>query len=456
MSRRATTWKTIGAATLALALALPSASEAQPVQAGVSSAVSGSVDRASPAIPRPKAPLAVGDDILMRDEIASGVQSVAQLLLRDESTFTIGPESEVLIDEFVYDPGSGTGRLAASALKGVFRFVSGRIGATIPQNISIKTPNAVIGVRGTMLLVDVVRDAVGAVTEELVVLTGPGARNNARQKPGLIKVSAAGVTVPISRTGWGTYVRPGQPPTDPAPIPLDVIARLNGRLSPKAIERATAADAEARSAVSEAGISDISGQDLALATARADVTLEVAAGQDLLTDQIAGSELNDPAQTPLSDALFSITTIDQLLALPPGTATYSVASQPLFDSAVVDSFINDQLSSSSGSSIGSYDFGATVNLGTRSYTVAFTSITVPSLGLFGGSLIDSDSFADDVGLALTFLDSDSFGNAACMSVGCFGAAALLTVNGDSTAQAIHVLSVGFDDEVLGGGITSRK
>lgn len=455
----------VAAAVLAFTLSAPRPGEAQPVQAGVSSAVSGNVERASPAAQRPKAPLAIGDNIFMRDQIGVSARSLAQLLLLDETAFTIGPNSEVVIDEFVYDPATGRGRLAASALKGTFRFVSGKIGALSPENISIRTPSAVIGVRGTMLIVDILRDAQGAVIEELMVLTGPGARNNAKQRPGRIEVTANGVTVPVSRTGWGTFVRPGQAPTPAAPVPLDTIMRLSGLLTASRVSRTSAADAAAKIAVGAASASSLAGQGVAEATAFGAAVEEEAADTDYFGSQIAANEIDSSGGLfPGSVFAFTLTTLDALRSVSTGIATFGPVNVPLFDVASLDGLDgNNNLTSSSGSAVGSYNFSASVNLATQAFFVGFTAINVPSFGIVGGSITQTDTYSGDTGLAATFFDETDNGidgvvaNGVCLADGCSAGAALLTETaGDPVAAMLHGLVVGEDLFVVGGGFLSKN
>lgn len=455
----------VAAAVLAFTLSAPRPGEAQPVQAGVSSAVSGDVERASPAAQRPKAPLAIGDDIFMRDQIGVGARSLAQLLLMDETAFTIGPDSEIVIDEFVYDPVTGSGRLAASALKGTFRFVSGKIGALSPQNIIIKTPSAVIGVRGTMLIVDILRDAQGAVVEELIILTGPGARNNAKQRPGRIEVTANGVTVPVSRTMWYTIVRPGQEPTLAAPVPLDVIMRVSTRLTASRVTRTSAADAAAKIAVGAASASSLAGQGVAEATAFGAAVEEEAADTDYFGAQIAANEI-DSSGGLFSGSVFAftLTTLDALRSVSAGIATFGPVNVPLFDVASLDGLdSNNNLTSSSGSAVGGYTFAANVNLATQAFFVGFTGINVPSLGITGGSITQNDTYSGETGFAITVFDETDNGidgvvaNGVCLAHGCAGGAALLTDSaGDPAAAIVHGLAVGSDLNVFGGGFVSRN
>jgi hypothetical protein len=55
----------------------------------------------------------------------------------------------MIIDDFVYDPKKGTGKLAVNMAMGTARYASGQIAKNNPQQVSIKTPTATIAVRGT-------------------------------------------------------------------------------------------------------------------------------------------------------------------------------------------------------------------------------------------------------------------------------------------------------------------
>ena len=96
--------------------------------------------------------LAAGDDVFLNDEVETGETTRAQVLLRDESVFSLAPSSKVLFDEFVYDPMAGEGALEASLLSGGMRFVSGQLSKNQPENIKIKAGKATVGIRGTEIM----------------------------------------------------------------------------------------------------------------------------------------------------------------------------------------------------------------------------------------------------------------------------------------------------------------
>ena len=69
----------------------------------------------------------VGARVLHKERIHTSPTGSVQLLFLDKSTLSIAPNTSLVIDEFVYDPNAGTGKLAASLTRGVFRFVGGKL-----------------------------------------------------------------------------------------------------------------------------------------------------------------------------------------------------------------------------------------------------------------------------------------------------------------------------------------
>jgi hypothetical protein len=82
-------------------------------------------------------------------KIVTGKDGKVTLKLPDETTFTMGPESEFTIDDFVYDPTTTASKIAANIIKGVFRFVTGKVARTHPENLKVELAAGEIGPRGT-------------------------------------------------------------------------------------------------------------------------------------------------------------------------------------------------------------------------------------------------------------------------------------------------------------------
>ncbi|MCZ6860659.1 MAG: FecR domain-containing protein [Alphaproteobacteria bacterium] len=92
--------------------------------------------------------LKAGLGIFLKERIDTSARSRAQLIFNDETALTVGPNSSVTLDEFVYDPKNNTGKTVINATKGAFRFVSGSVD---PRSYEIRTPVGTMGVRGTIV-----------------------------------------------------------------------------------------------------------------------------------------------------------------------------------------------------------------------------------------------------------------------------------------------------------------
>jgi hypothetical protein len=84
----------------------------------------------------------------MNDTIVTA-RAKAKLEFVDKTTVNITEQSKILIDDFVYDPRAGSGRLAMKMVQGTARYASGQIAKNSPQNVNITTPTATVAVRGT-------------------------------------------------------------------------------------------------------------------------------------------------------------------------------------------------------------------------------------------------------------------------------------------------------------------
>ena len=92
--------------------------------------------------------LAVGSSVFANERIRTGDAATAQLMFLDKTVLNMGPKAELLLDKYVYNPNRGTGQVVVNALQGSMRFVTG---AQNPTSYSIKTPVATLGIRGTIV-----------------------------------------------------------------------------------------------------------------------------------------------------------------------------------------------------------------------------------------------------------------------------------------------------------------
>ncbi|AXO15912.1 FecR family protein [Thalassospira indica] len=130
----------------------PASAELEAEMAGVSAAVTGEITL-SKVTGEVGILVESGMPVYLGDRIVTSANSGMQVLLLDETVFTIGPNSDVAIDEFVYDPATGDGRIVADMAKGVMRFVTGKIPLNNPSSMDVNLPVGSIGIRGTIGLI---------------------------------------------------------------------------------------------------------------------------------------------------------------------------------------------------------------------------------------------------------------------------------------------------------------
>ena len=89
-----------------------------------------------------------GVGINMNDAITTS-KAKLELTFDDNTKVSITRQSKLVIDDFVYDATSGTGKLAMNVAMGTVRYASGAIARNSRENVRLRTPTATIAVRGT-------------------------------------------------------------------------------------------------------------------------------------------------------------------------------------------------------------------------------------------------------------------------------------------------------------------
>ncbi len=91
----------------------------------------------------------IGIAVFVDDEVQTGAKSRLEITFKDNSVITVGANAKLKIDKFVFNPDKKQGEFVFSAAKGAFRIATGRIGKIAGRRVSVTTPVATIGVRGT-------------------------------------------------------------------------------------------------------------------------------------------------------------------------------------------------------------------------------------------------------------------------------------------------------------------
>ncbi len=143
--------KCLLAAGIALCTVLPVENVHAATRVGVTSAVNPDAQALRPG--GTAKTITLGDEVIHNQVINTSGKGLVQILLADGTTFTVGPNSRLTIDRFVYDPEAGTAKVSASLSKGFMRFIGGRTSKT-PGGATINTPIGTAGIRGAVVDID--------------------------------------------------------------------------------------------------------------------------------------------------------------------------------------------------------------------------------------------------------------------------------------------------------------
>lgn len=97
----------------------------------------------------------VGSPVHVGSLLKTGPQASMGVTFKDETVMSFGPNTELTVDEYLYEPGRGQLKLNSKLAKGSLNYVSGVIAKLRPEAVSVSTPSGVIGVRGTQFLLKV-------------------------------------------------------------------------------------------------------------------------------------------------------------------------------------------------------------------------------------------------------------------------------------------------------------
>jgi len=195
--------------------------------------VPGSILRASKTLPGTK-----GQGVEMADAIATTKGKVG-ITFEDQTKVEVNDNSKLVIDDFVYDPKKGSGKLAMKFTAGTVRYASGAIAHNDPSKVALNTPSATIAVRGTDFSATV--DETGASTIVLLPSCPLGWVDIERDcKTGAIDVMNEAGSVSLTKPFQGTKVENrNTAPMKPAilNLTLDTINNLLIISPPKEIDK---------------------------------------------------------------------------------------------------------------------------------------------------------------------------------------------------------------------------
>jgi hypothetical protein len=100
-------------------------------------------------------PAQVGQIVFEADSLRTGGDGKVGVTLNDDTRLSLGPNSELKLERFMYAPAESGFGLVLKFVRGAATYVSGRIAKLAPDSIRLETPASIIGVRGTTLAIQV-------------------------------------------------------------------------------------------------------------------------------------------------------------------------------------------------------------------------------------------------------------------------------------------------------------
>jgi hypothetical protein len=101
----------------------------------------------------------VGQPVHQNDVVLTGSNGSIGVTFTDNTMFSVGPDTEIVVDKYVFDPNANSASFTASMARGTLQFISGEIAKLSPDAVKVNIPTGSIAVRGTRFLVEVGKPA---------------------------------------------------------------------------------------------------------------------------------------------------------------------------------------------------------------------------------------------------------------------------------------------------------
>ena len=98
-------------------------------------------------------PATAGTRLHTGDTLGTGPDGSLGVILRDDSSLSLGPSSSLVLQDFLFSPSEGKFSLLVRLSRGTMAYLSGLIGKLAPEKARFETPTATIGIRGTHFVV---------------------------------------------------------------------------------------------------------------------------------------------------------------------------------------------------------------------------------------------------------------------------------------------------------------
>ena len=184
----------------------------------------------------------IGTEVEQNDTVET-LKARVSIEFEDHTLMQITEFSKLKIDEFVYDPSTGNGKIGMKTAFGTVRYASGIIAKNSKENIKVETPTAKISVRGTDFSMTVSEDG-----KSLVILLPSRPEYSATPGiVGVIEVSNAGGSVVMNQAYQATFIASMQSaPTNPVILNFQDESKINNLILVETPKPVTGAVKEAK------------------------------------------------------------------------------------------------------------------------------------------------------------------------------------------------------------------
>jgi hypothetical protein len=97
----------------------------------------------------------IGDPVYEKDTIETGADGSIGITFIDNTVMSSGPNSQIVLEDYKFNSSNFTGSMLTDMNRGTISMVSGDIARSTPGAMKVKTPTAILGVRGTRFVIEV-------------------------------------------------------------------------------------------------------------------------------------------------------------------------------------------------------------------------------------------------------------------------------------------------------------
>ena len=95
----------------------------------------------------------VGGSVFQRDVLETEKNGSVGVTLKDNTRLSLGPSSRLTLEEFTFNPRKEEYSFISKIARGTLVYLSGMMSKLSPESVSVKTPVATVGIRGTRFLI---------------------------------------------------------------------------------------------------------------------------------------------------------------------------------------------------------------------------------------------------------------------------------------------------------------